>query len=159
MKSTEGFKKVISDHLAGVAAADPLFAEKMVNPKKDIDDCITYILNQVKASGCNGFADNEIFGMAIHYYDEDDVKPGARISCDVVVNHKPELTEEEKLEAKEKAKKQFEETQLKELQRAKERKETREKKKQEKLKAEEAEKKAKRIEAEKRMAMAQRTLF
>lgn len=159
MKSTESFKKVISDHLASVAAADAQLAEKMDNPKKNIDDCITYILNQVKASGCNGFADAEIFGMAIHYYDEEDVKPGAKISCEVVVNHKPELTEEEKLEAKEKAKKQFEETQLKELQQARERKEAREKKKQEKLKTEEAERKAKRIEAEKRMAMAQQTLF
>jgi hypothetical protein len=159
MKSTESFKKVISDHLASVADADPVFAEKMANPKKSIDDCVTYILNQVKASGCNGFTDAEIFGMALHFYDEEDVKPGPKISCEVVVNHKSELTEEEKLEAKEKAKKQFEETQLKELQQAQERKEARDKKKQEKLKAEEAERKAKRIEAEKRMAMAQQTLF
>lgn len=159
MKSTESFKKVISDHLASVAAADPVFAGKMANPKKSIDDCITYILNQVKASGCNGFADAEIFGMALHFYDEEDVKPGPKISCEVVVNHKSELTEEEKLEAKEKAKKQFEETQLKELLQAQECKEARDKKKQEKLKAEEAERKAKRIEAEKRMAMAQQTLF
>lgn len=159
MKGTESFKKVISDHLAGVAAADPQFAEKMANPKKNIDECITYILNQVKASGCNGFADAEIFGMAMHYYDEEDVKPGAKISCDVIVNHKMELSEEEKAEARERARKQLEESTLKELQQAQERKEAKEKKKQEKLKAMEAERKAKRIEAEKRMAMAQQTLF
>jgi len=159
MKSTESFKKVISDHLASVAAADPAFAEKMADPKKNMDDCTTYILNQVKASGCNGFADAEIFGMAVHYYDEAEIKPGAKVSCEVVVNHKPELTEAEKLEAREKVRKEFEETQLKELEQARERKEAKEKKKQEKLKLEEAQRKAKKIEAEKRMAMAQQTLF
>jgi Txe/YoeB family toxin of Txe-Axe toxin-antitoxin module len=159
MKGTESFKKVISDHLAGVAAADPMFAEKMASPKKNIDDCITYILNQVKASGCSGFADAEIFGMAMHYYDEENVRPGAKINCDVTVNHKIELTEEEKAEAREQARKQLEESTLKGLQQARERKEAKEKKKQEKLKAAEAERKAKRIEAEKRMAMAQQTLF
>ena len=41
-----------------------------------MDDCITYILNTVKASGMQGFADADIFGMAVHYYDEDDVKVG-----------------------------------------------------------------------------------
>ena len=37
-------------------------------PTKNIDNCITYILNQVKKSGCCGFSDDEIFGMALHYY-------------------------------------------------------------------------------------------
>ncbi|MBP9481471.1 MAG: hypothetical protein KBF15_08460, partial [Parabacteroides sp.] len=37
-------------------------------PEKNIDDCVTYILNEVKKSGCNGFADDEIYSMAVHYY-------------------------------------------------------------------------------------------
>jgi hypothetical protein len=86
-----------------LAEEDSQFAEKLKNPKKNIDDCITYILNQVKASGCDGFTDAEIFGMATHYYDEDDIKPGEKIKCDVVVNHKVELTPEEIEEAKKKA--------------------------------------------------------
>lgn len=106
MKGTDNFKKVISDHLNKMAADDPRFAEKMKDPKKNLDDCITYILNRVKESGCNGFTDAEIFGMAIHYYDETDVKPGEKLKCDVVVNHKVELTpdeiEEEKRKAREK---------------------------------------------------------
>jgi hypothetical protein len=103
MKGTDSFKKVISNHLASVADADPKFAEKMTNPKKSIDDCINYILNTVQKSGCNGFADAEIFGMALHYYDEEDIKPVAKISCNVVVNHKPELTSEEIEKAKQEA--------------------------------------------------------
>lgn len=95
MKGTEHFKKVIQAHLKGVAEEDEPFAEKLKNPKKSMDDCVTYVLNQVKASGCNGFADDEIYGMAIHYFDEEDIKPGDKINCGVVVNHKIELTPEE----------------------------------------------------------------
>lgn len=87
MKGTESFKKVIQSHLQGVADKDPLFAETLKKPAKNIDDCVTYILNEVKKSGCNGFADDEVFGMAIHYYDEDDIKPGAAVKARVVVNH------------------------------------------------------------------------
>lgn len=87
MKGTDHFKTAIQNHLNGLAAKDELFAATLKKPKKNIDDCLTYILNQVKASGCNGFADEEIFGMAVHYYDEDDIKVGKPISGTVVVNH------------------------------------------------------------------------
>lgn len=87
MKASPHFKTAIQNHLNGLAANDELFAETLKKPKKNIDDCITYIFNQVKASGCNGFADEEIFGMAVHYYDEDDIKVGKPISGTVVVNH------------------------------------------------------------------------
>lgn len=80
-----------------------MFAESYKKPNKNIDDCITYILNTVKSSGCVGFTDAEIFGMAVHYYDEDDIKVGEKINCDVVVNHKVELTEQELADARTKA--------------------------------------------------------
>ena len=38
---------------------DELFAAKYDNPDKNIDDCVTYILNWVQKSGCNGFCDDE----------------------------------------------------------------------------------------------------
>lgn len=103
MKSTEKFKQVISNQLKEMAETDPLFAIKFSNEKKNIDDCVTYILNTVKNSGCNGFSDEEIFGMARHYYDESEIEVGSRIGCNVVVNHTIELTEEEKREARQKA--------------------------------------------------------
>jgi len=107
MKGTESFKNAISAHLERVASKDEQFAEKLKNKDKNIDDCVTYILNQVQKSGCNGFADEEIYGMAIHYYDEEKVDVGKKIaSGSVVVNHQVELTEKEieaaKKEAKEK---------------------------------------------------------
>ena len=104
MKASPHFKTAIQNHLNGLAANDELFAETLKKPKKNIDDYITYIFNQVKASGCNGFADEEIFGMAVHYYDEDDIKVGKPISGTVVVNHSATNKPKEKVEKVEKPK-------------------------------------------------------
>lgn len=103
MKGSEEFKKVIGAYLEKRAKEDALFSETFKKPHKNLDDCITYILNQVSASGCNGFADAEIFGMAVHYYDEDKLKNGKKFSGSVVVNQVVELTDEEKEAAKQKA--------------------------------------------------------
>jgi hypothetical protein len=103
MKTTQTFKEVIKSYLDKRAENDALFTEKYANEKKNIDDCCTYILNQVQKSGCNGFADEEIYGMAVHYYDEEDIKVGNSVNCRVVVNHVVELTEDEKKAAKQEA--------------------------------------------------------
>jgi PcfK-like protein len=102
-KGTETFKKTIQQYLEKRAGEDSLFAETLKKENKSIDECVNYILSEVQKSGCNGFADEEIFGMAVHYFDEDDVKPGSAKSMKVIVNHHVELTEEEKAIAKEKA--------------------------------------------------------
>ena len=85
-------------------------------PAKNIDDCVTYILNYVQKSGCNGFSDGEIYGQAIHYYDENEIEVGKPIQCQVVVNHVVELTEEEKQEARRKAVAQYQQMELQKLQ-------------------------------------------
>jgi hypothetical protein len=103
MTTTDYFKQTIQSYLEQRAAEDALFATVYANPKKSVDDCVTYILNTVKASGCNGFADEEIYGMAMHYYDEPDIEVGKSTSCNVVVNHTIVLTDEEKQQAREKA--------------------------------------------------------
>lgn len=87
MKGTEHFKKTIQMYLEQRAAEDELFAKSYRNPAKNIDDCITYILNYVKGSGCNGFTDGEIYGQAIHYYTENEIKAGKPMQCQVAVNH------------------------------------------------------------------------
>lgn len=84
---SQHFKDTILSYISKEAGADPLFKEKFENPKKNIEDCCTYILNQVKKSGQNGFADAEIYGMAIHYYQEENVEVGGKINANVVVNH------------------------------------------------------------------------
>ncbi|NLO71989.1 MAG: PcfK-like protein [Porphyromonadaceae bacterium] len=107
MKSTEQFKKTIKAYLDKRASGDELFAPKYANEKKNIDDCITYILNTVQKSGCNGFHDDEIYGMAVHYYDEESIDVGKEIQARVAVNHVIELTEEEKAKARQKAMEQL----------------------------------------------------
>ncbi len=78
------------------AEEDALFAKKYRNPAKNMDECVTHILNYVQKSGCNGFTDGEIFGQAIHYYEENEIEVGKPMDCQVVVNHVVKLTAEEK---------------------------------------------------------------
>lgn len=69
MKSTNHFKNTIQACLEQRAASDPQFEWAYTTKEnKNINDCITYILNAVQKSGCNGFTDDEIFGMAVHFY-------------------------------------------------------------------------------------------
>lgn len=103
MKGTEYFKRTIQAFLEQRAAEDELFAVNYRNPAKNIDDCVIFILNYVQKSGCNGFSDDEIFGQALHFYDEADIEVGKPIDCKVVINRHVELTEEEKTEARQQA--------------------------------------------------------
>lgn len=100
MKSTERFKNVIEKYLTNLAQTNEQFAVMYAKENKNINDCITYILNTVKASGSNGFAPNEIYGMALHYYDEDAITVGKPIECQVVINEPIVFTDEEKAEAR-----------------------------------------------------------
>ena len=125
MKGTEHFTRTIAEYLNQRAMTDPLFAPNLMKPNKNIEECITYILNEVQKSGCNGFDDDDellrawlekIFSMAVHYYDEDDIEVGKDISCRVAVNHIVELTEEEKAEARQEAIKQYQREELAKIQ-------------------------------------------
>ncbi|OJX83887.1 MAG: hypothetical protein BGP01_10810 [Paludibacter sp. 47-17] len=101
MKASNHFKNTIKAYLDQRAETDVLFSFQYSKPEKNIDDCITYILNQVQKSGCNGFADDEIYSMAVHYYDEDNIEIGKPMNnAHIVVNHVVELTAEEKEEAR-----------------------------------------------------------
>ena len=100
MKASNHFKNTIKTYLDQRAETDVLFSFQYSKPEKNIDDCVTYILNEVKKSGCNGFADDEIYSIAVHYYDEDNIEVGKPMNAHVVVNHVVELTEEEKEQAR-----------------------------------------------------------
>lgn len=118
MKSSERFKETIKAYLDKRAETDELFRARYETTTRTIDDVATYILNQVKASGCCGFSDDEIYSMAVHVIDEPDMEIGKPIDCNVVVNHHVELTEEEKAEQKALALKRFQEEELRRLQTA-----------------------------------------
>ena len=103
------------------AMTDHLFAPNLQKSHKNIEECILYILSEVQRSGCNGFADEEIYSMAVHYYDEDDIEVDKVFGCNVVVNHVVELSEEEKKQARQEAIKQYQQEELVKLQKRYER--------------------------------------
>lgn len=116
MKATEHFRQAIKAYLDERAKNDELFAVSYAKENKNMDDCVTFILNQVKRSKCMGLTDEEVYSLAVHFFDEDDIEIGNSIACNVIVNHTVELTEEEKTQARQDALKEYQAEQLRKMQ-------------------------------------------
>lgn len=116
MKATEHFKQTIKAYLDERAKNDELFAVSYAKENKNMDDCVTFILNQVKRSKCMGLTDEEVYSLAVHFFDEDDIEIGNPIACNVIVNHTVELTEEEKAQARQEVFKEYQAEQLRKMQ-------------------------------------------
>ncbi|WP_308261272.1 PcfK-like family protein [Prevotella sp.] len=116
MKATEHFKQTIKAYLDERAKNDELFAVSYAKENKNMDDCVTFILNQVKRSKCMGLTDEEVYSLAVHFFDEEDIEIGNPIACNVIVNHTVELTEEEKAQARQEALKEYQAEQLRKMQ-------------------------------------------
>ena len=116
MKATEHFRQTIKAYLDERAQNDELFAVSYAKENKNIDDCVTFILNQVKRSKCMGLTDEEVYSLAVHFFDEEDIEIGKPIACNVIVNHTVELTEEEKAQARQDALKEYQAEQLRKMQ-------------------------------------------
>ena len=129
-KGTRAFNDTIKAYLEERAENDALFAVRFANPSKSVEECVTFILNEVKKSGCCGFTDAEVYGMATHYYDEEEIEVGKPINCQVVVNHTVELTEEEKEQARQDAINKLRDEEMAKMRRPTQPKKTTEKKNQ-----------------------------
>lgn len=109
MANNDSFNRAIKAYLDKRAVVDPLFAPKYANPKKSIDECCSYILGEARKRGnAVAISDEEVFGMAVHYYDEEDIKvnklpAGQKTSVSSPVPKPVELTKEEKKTAREAA--------------------------------------------------------
>lgn len=72
------FETTIQTYLENRAKTDSLFAEVYKKANKSIEECIKYIYSQARklAKGGNevGVDDATVYGWAVHYYDEDDIK-------------------------------------------------------------------------------------
>lgn len=68
----------IKQYLDKRAAEDELFAEALRKPGKSIKECCEYIYSQARKLAAGGKAvgidDATVYGWAVHYYDEDDIK-------------------------------------------------------------------------------------
>jgi hypothetical protein len=88
-----GFEQAIKTYLDNRAKTDALFAKTYAKANKSIEECCRYIIQEVQKTKRQGFADEEIFGMAIHYYDEDNIKVNKTTpNCKVVHNQKTDKT-------------------------------------------------------------------
>lgn len=95
-------KDAIKAYLDKRAQEDTLFAATYAKPNKNIDECFDYIIGEVSKKGNAVYmSDEKVFGMAVHYYDEDNitVSPlpnGIKVKSSATA----ELTDEEKSEIK-----------------------------------------------------------
>ena len=94
----EQFKTTIKNYLDNRASNDELFAATYAKDNKSRDECIAYIMSQARKLGnavC--VSDDERFGWAVHYYDEDNIKVNKMANVGVrVATNQPVLTEEQK---------------------------------------------------------------
>lgn len=114
--TTSSFNKAIKAMLDKRAASDPLFAEAYKREGKSIKECCNYIINEVKRMKVNALTDEEVLGMAVHYYDEADIKADSAPQCHVVVPATPEVAEARKAELQQIAEERFIEEQIKKMQ-------------------------------------------
>lgn len=73
MQVSTKFKEIIETEINKKKESEPEFLLLTQKENKNIDDCIQYILQTVKKSGCEGFADSEVFQMAFDYYMDDSI--------------------------------------------------------------------------------------
>lgn len=75
-KSAQTPIQIIKDHLDERAKADPQFAASYAKKDKSIDACFAFIIKEARKRASSNvccMTDDEVFGLAIHYYDEDDI--------------------------------------------------------------------------------------
>lgn len=76
--TTTTFEATIQKYLEIRAKEDSLFAETYKKANKSIKECCKYIYSKARklAAGGNavGINDATVYGWAVHYYDEDDIK-------------------------------------------------------------------------------------
>lgn len=125
-KTPSPIEQAIKSYLDERAKTDELFAKSYAKPGKNIDECFAYVWGEAykrsvstSVPGFNGkgadIPNEEVFGMAVHYYDEDDIKVNkmpANIKTSVSrPSASMELTEEDKEKARQAALKRLEEEQ------------------------------------------------
>lgn len=100
------FEQALKTYLDKRAQDDPLFATSYAKPKKSIQECARYCMQEARKLVKDNVAvvDNAtVYGWAVHYYDEDNIKVTgnySQVHAEVSHTAKMELTEQEKAEAK-----------------------------------------------------------
>lgn len=100
-------KTKIKNYLDERAKNDELFAKAYTKSNKSIDECYMYVLGEARKKGTAvGMTAEEVFGLAVHYYDEDNIKINPVSECYSVATsstREVELTAEDEKAAREAA--------------------------------------------------------
>lgn len=86
------FENIIKEYIEGVCKTDVVLAGKYEKSGKDIAGCCKYIKSQARKraeGGCAVIEDAEVFGWAIHYFDEGLKAPENAPKAEVKVSANP----------------------------------------------------------------------
>ena len=89
-KHSERFEEVIRKFLNEQGAKDPIFMERCREMAKKYNrntkECCNYILNEVKNSGRCAMTDDEVYSLAMHYWQEEPLVINAQpINCAIIL--------------------------------------------------------------------------
>lgn len=109
-KEQNHVKDAIKAYLDERAKNDKQFAQSYAKANKNIDECFDYVIGEAHKRGNAVYmTDAEVFGLAVHYYDEDDIMinklpKGTHVNTSASA---VELSEEDKAKAHEQAVKAY----------------------------------------------------
>lgn len=100
-KASSCFEEAIKKYLDEYASNDERFKVKYGNPNKNITECCNYICSEVQKKNVIGLTDAEVYYMARHYYEEENIEVKSTSSCKVVyTSDRIEKTQSKKKEKK-----------------------------------------------------------
>lgn len=122
------FEDTIKNYLDSRAKEDSLFAETYKKENKSIEECCKYIMQQAqkmynkRVNGGIAIDRKTVYGWAVHYYDEDDIKledelEGVEVAAPTTIQNpiskeKPVQKKNERKKTKQERQKIFESRQL-----------------------------------------------
>ena len=92
LTASNTYEQVVLDYIESLDA--PELIEKINAGDKGLSDCMSYVKSQAKSKAVNGCAvltDQEVFGMAVHYFEEDSIKKGATPSAPKVKTEQKQI--------------------------------------------------------------------
>lgn len=86
LKANNEFQEAILEHLKSYD--DPLLEEKIKTGGKDLAGCQTFIIKEARKKAHQNTAimrDDEVFGLAVHFFEEDEIKQEKTSNNDVKI--------------------------------------------------------------------------
>ena len=80
-------QEAVKRHLDKMAQEDFAFAERYKDEKKSLAECAKYIMAQARKQakgGCAAIEDAVVYGWAVHYYQEENIKVDENVKAKVV---------------------------------------------------------------------------